>query len=221
MNRKLKNQNNPFPFISISDKAASRTPIYRQIYESVRRAILSGEISGGLRIPSSRSLCAQLGVSRMTVINAYDQLFAEGYLEGKIGSGTFVAGELPEELLISPKVREIKTVAPPRALNLSRLGARLARERDELLREPLSNKFLPFQNGLTAVDSFPFDTWGRIAARLSRSGPHSAIEENDLGGFRPLREAIAAHLRSARAVRCEPEQVVVTAGAQQGLALIS
>ncbi|MGI8811921.1 MAG: PLP-dependent aminotransferase family protein [Pyrinomonadaceae bacterium] len=221
MDRKSKKRNIPFPFISISDRAASNIPIYRQIYESVRRAILSGAMQGGSRIPSSRSLSAELGVSRMTVINAYDQLFAEGYLEGKIGSGTFVAGELPEELLTTPKVREIKTVARPRELNLSRLGEQLERDGQQLLREPLSTRFQPFQNGLTAVDSFPFDTWGRIAARLSRSGPHAVIRGNDLAGFRPLREAIAAHLRSARAVRCEPEQVIVTAGAQQGLALVS
>src|SRR5215217_2636408 len=103
MNLKSSKQNSSFPFVSLTDRTASNVPFYQQIYEKLRWAILNGEISGGSRIPSSRSLAEQLGVSRMTVINAYDQLFAEGYLEGKVGSGTFVPSALPEELLHAPR----------------------------------------------------------------------------------------------------------------------
>jgi GntR family transcriptional regulator/MocR family aminotransferase len=93
----MKKKISTFPFVSLTDRAVSHVPMHRQIYEKMRQAILSGEIPAKSRVPSSRSLAEQLGVSRMTVVNAYDQLFAEGYLDGKIGAGTFVASELPEE----------------------------------------------------------------------------------------------------------------------------
>jgi GntR family transcriptional regulator/MocR family aminotransferase len=195
--------------------------MHRQIYEKMRQAILTGEIQAKSRIPSSRALARQLGISRMTVVNAYDQLFAEGYLEGKIGAGTFVAGELPEGLLQTPKMRAVKTAAFSRELNLSRQGIQMARDLDEISREHSADRFVPFQNGLTAIDSFPFDTWARIAARWNRHAPPVTLANGDLAGFYPLREAIAAHLKSARGVRCDPEHVIITAGAQQALALIS
>ncbi len=216
----MKKQVNSFPFVSLSDRAVSRVPMHRQIYEKMRQAILSGEIPAKSRIPSSRSLAAQLGVSRMTIVNAYDQLFAEGYLEGKIGAGTFVAGELPEELLQTPKMRAVKTAAFSRELNLSRQGRQMERNLGDVLREHTANKFVPFQNGLTAIDFFPFDTWSRIAVRRNRRAPPT-LAGSDLAGFYPLRQAITAHLKSARGIRCEPEQVIITAGAQQALALIA
>jgi GntR family transcriptional regulator/MocR family aminotransferase len=217
----MKKQSIPFPFVSLCDRTASGVPMHRQIYEKLRLAILNGEIPSKSRIPSSRSLAAQLGVSRMTVVNAYDQLFAEGYLEGKIGAGTFVASALPEELLQSPKARIVKKAAFSRELNLSRQGSQMAGNLDELLREHSANRFVPFQNGLTAIDSFPFDTWARIAARWNRHAPPITLVNGDLAGFYPLRQAITAHLKSARGVTCQPEQVIITAGAQQALALIS
>lgn len=216
----MKKRVSTFPFVSLSDRTISQVPMHRQIYEKLRQAILNGEIPSKSRIPSSRSLAAQLGVSRMTVVNAYDQLFAEGYLDGKIGAGTFVASELPEELLQMPKTRAVKTDAFSRELNLSRQGSQMAQVFGELLREHSANRFVPFQNGLTAIDSFPFDTWARIAARWNRHAPATTLVNGDLAGFYPLRQAIAAHLKSARGVRCEPEQVIITAGAQQALALI-
>ncbi|MGI8468586.1 MAG: PLP-dependent aminotransferase family protein [Pyrinomonadaceae bacterium] len=217
----MKKQISSFPFVSLSDRTASRVPMHRQIYEKLRQAILNGELSAKSRIPSSRSLARQLGVSRMTVVNAYDQLFAEGYLEGKIGAGTFVASELPEELLQTPKMRAVKTAAFSRELNLSNQGRQIAQDLDNVLREYAADKLVPFQNGLTAIDSFPFDTWARIAARWNRHAPPATLVNGDLAGFRPLREAIAAHLKSARGVNCDAEQVIITAGAQQALALIA
>jgi GntR family transcriptional regulator/MocR family aminotransferase len=195
--------------------------MHRQIYEKMRQAILSGELPAKSRVPASRSLAAQLGVSRMTIVNAYDQLFAEGYLESKVGTGTFVAGELPEQLLQLPKKRKSQTAAFSRELNLSRQGRKMERSFGELLREHSANTFVPFQNGLTAIDSFPFDTWARIAARLNRHAQPQALVQSDLAGFYPLREAIVSHLKSARGLSCEPEQVIITAGAQQALALIA
>jgi GntR family transcriptional regulator/MocR family aminotransferase len=217
----MKKQQTEFPFIPLSDRATSGAPIHRQIYEKMRQAILSGELQAKSRVPSSRELAAQLGVSRMTIVSAYDQLFAEGYLESKIGAGTFVAGELPETLLQAPKTSAVKTAVSSRELNLSAQGSQLTRNLDGLLSEHSANKFVPFQNGLTAIDSFPFETWARIAARWNRHAPPTILLEDDLAGFYPLRQAIAAHLKSARGVTCAPEQVIITAGSQQALALIS
>ena len=87
-----------FPFLTLTDKTGS-APLYQQIYESIRRAILSGEFTRGGRLPATRLLATQLGVARMTVVNAYEQLLIEGYLEGKTGAGTYVAATLPEEML--------------------------------------------------------------------------------------------------------------------------
>ena len=81
---------------------SSSRPLYQQLYESVRAAILAGQLAGGTRLPSTRALAQELGASRSTVINAFDQLLAEGYIYGLRGSGTYVARVLPEELLQAP-----------------------------------------------------------------------------------------------------------------------
>jgi len=81
------------------DEKNSDVPLYRQIYEAIRRAFLSGEFESRKQLPATRLLATQLGVSRMTILNAYEQLFAEGYLEGKAGAGTFVADHLPDDFL--------------------------------------------------------------------------------------------------------------------------
>lgn len=86
------------PFIMLDDKDCA-VPLYRQIYEAVRRSILSGEFNRGMRVPATRQLAKKLGVSRMTIVNAYDQLLAEGYIEGRTGAGTYVASTLPEVML--------------------------------------------------------------------------------------------------------------------------
>src|SRR5919199_947070 len=79
--------------------AKSQTPLYRQLYDCLRGAILTGQLAPGARLQSSREIAAELGVSRNTVVNAYEQLLAEGYLEGQVGSGTYVSRALPEDLL--------------------------------------------------------------------------------------------------------------------------
>lgn len=195
-------------------------PLYRKIYEEIRKAILSGEFASKMRLPSTRSLAESLGVSRLTVVNAYEQLFAEGYLEGKLGVGTFVASKLPDELLqISrPKLKNIeKRQSPP--LHLSPFGEKLLARNLESTRVQFETKFQPFQNGLTAIDEFPFEIWSRIAAKFYKNPPRSMLGYGDPRGFYNLREAVAAHLKSARGVNCTAEQVIITSGAQQALDL--
>src|ERR1044072_144238 len=112
-------------FIMLGDRGSDR-PLYRLIYEAIRTAILSGEFGPGKRLAATRVLARELGVSRITVLNAYEQLFAEGYLDGKTGAGTFVAAELPDDLLKTEIVNQSKQQKPEAPLRLSPFGERLA-----------------------------------------------------------------------------------------------
>jgi GntR family transcriptional regulator/MocR family aminotransferase len=208
------------PFIILDEK--SEAPLYRQIYETIRRSILSGEFYSGKQLPASRLLAKQLKVSRMTVLNAYDQLFAEGYLEGKTGAGTFVARHLPEEFLQMSTINARKANAkkPSRPLTLSRYGKNILRESRAVLPFYQSTPPVHFQHGLPAIDEFPFEVWTKIANKNYRTLDRQAFGYGQPAGFAALREAIAAHLRSVRGVVCVPEQVIITSGAQQAFDLI-
>jgi GntR family transcriptional regulator/MocR family aminotransferase len=201
------------------DSRRADRPLYRQIYEAIRMAILSGEFGPGKRLAATRALARELGVSRITVLNAYEQLFAEGYLDGKGGAGTFVAAELPDNLLKTETIKRLKQERTDAPLRLSSFGEKLAVKDVGSIRAWTIAKFQPFQNGLTAVDKFPFEIWSRIAARVHRNPSREVLGYGDPQGYLPLREAIAAHLRSARGVNCTAEQVIITSGAQQALDL--
>jgi GntR family transcriptional regulator / MocR family aminotransferase len=208
------------PFINL-DAADTHSPLYRKIYDSIRNAILCGEFPSKTRLPSSRAMAEQLGVSRLTVVNAYDQLFSEGYLEGKLGSGTFVANELPESLLQTKNLAENRTNETPKVedLRLSNFGKQV--EMSKSLGNCSQSEFIPFQNGMTAIDEFPFEIWAKITNRILRNPRKNLFGYGDPQGFEPLREAIANHLNSARGVICTPQQVIITSGAQQALDLAS
>lgn len=196
----------------------SRLPLYRQLYNALRSAILAGRLAAGARLPSTRALATELGVSRNTVVNAFEQLAAEGYLEGKVGSGTRVACNLPEEIL---QVRsgahssQAGSVSPRPAL--SRRGALLART--QVSQAPPVDHARAFRVGLPALDAFPTALWSRLLARRSRHLPAKLMVYGDPAGYRPLREAIAAYLGAARGVHCTAGQVIVVSGAQQALEL--
>ena len=169
------------PFILLEEKN-TETPFYRQIYEAICRAILKGELVAKARLPSTRDLAKQLGVSRITVVNAYEQLFAEGYLEGKRGSGTFVAATLPDDLLQTAKAKITKTISKQKiALNLSPFGENL------LLKELESSP--TFRVALLVVRGFDLDV--ETALRVLREEWNPACEppwsEHDL--HRKVREA--------------------------------
>jgi GntR family transcriptional regulator/MocR family aminotransferase len=191
------------------------TPLYQQLYDGLREAILRGQIRAGTRLPATRTLAAELLVSRNTVVNAFDQLLAEGYLEGRVGDGTYVSRALPEEVL---QVRAHAPAAPQLRGNraLSKRGALLA---TTPVRVPRRGGARAFRHGLVALDAFPYEEWARLTARMWRAPPPELLGYSDPAGYRPLREAIAAYLGAARGVRCTAEQVVITAGSQQALDL--
>jgi GntR family transcriptional regulator/MocR family aminotransferase len=197
----------------------SREPLHRQLYRELREAVLNGRLPPGSRLPSTRSVAAELGVSRNTVMGAFDQLLAEGYLEGKVGSGTYVADKLPEELLHARSSRQEAAPARPVGAALSQRGAVLG-----------ANPIIPrrphrapraFRPGPGAHDSFPSRVWMRLLAKHWRGPLRDMLCYGEPAGYRPLREAIAGYVRAARAVRCDPAQVVVVSGSQQGLDIMS
>ncbi len=196
---------------------SSGVPLYRQLYEILRRAILERKLRAGTRLPSTRALAQELSVSRMTVINAFDQLLAEGYIEGKAGSGTFITASLPDHLLrVRAKVTHVAR-APARRRAVSERGRLLAATASSFIKD--ESQARAFQPGLPSISDFPFDIWMRMTSKRWR---HCASEMAGYGhaaGYRPLREAIASYVQLARGGRCEPEQIIIVAGSQQGLDL--
>ena len=191
-------------------------PLHQQLYEELRRAILSGRLLPRQRIPSTRSLAKSLGISRTTVTSCYEQLLSEGYLETIVGSGTYVCAQLPDDLLHSTPVESVqKTVLP---IQLSKYAARLADMDTSLMSEP--DLQISFRYGRPAFDHFPMQTWRKLLSRHCRENSTWLDYATDALGYKPLREAIARYLSRSRAVQCEPEQVIITNGTQQALYLI-
>jgi GntR family transcriptional regulator / MocR family aminotransferase len=188
-------------------------PIYRQLYGRLRGAILAGQLGPGARLPSTRALASELGISRTTTSLAYEQLQLEGYLESRVGSGAVVARHLPATPVVvqtasaeqSPAVRLASRVPTLRTVpNLSGVEGRPGGA---------------FRAGEPAQDLFPFGLWARLVARRARRSLAPASYYQDPAGYAPLREAIAAHIAVSRGVRCAPEQIILTAGSQGALDL--
>jgi GntR family transcriptional regulator/MocR family aminotransferase len=193
---------------------ASATPLFRQLYLQMKEAILAGAVQPSARLPATRELSPLLKVSRQTVLAAYEQLMAEGYLEGAVGKGTFVSASLPA----AARRRPVEQAAPPLVRPLSARGEAMAaamarvRHHDGPLRT--------FRASMPGLDLFPFEVWRKLEAR------HWRRREVPLGygaaaGHAPLRELLCAYLQASRGVRCEPEQIVITNGSQQALYLLA
>jgi GntR family transcriptional regulator/MocR family aminotransferase len=198
-------------------------PLYRQLYDGLRDAVLSSRLAPGARLPSSRVLAADLGVARNTVLQAFDQLRSEGYLVGRRGGGSRVPATMPDALLaVAPSRRGrpgVRRPALPTMPRLSKRGSLLIHSGTGFMRWSGSSP-VPFELGISAMDAFPIRLWARVAGRCWRR------QEVDLGdadpaGERPLREAIASYLATARDARCTADQVLVMNGAQQALHLVA
>jgi len=191
------------------DRTAA-TPLHRQLYDSLRVQILDERLPARSRLPASRELALDLGVSRNTVIAAYDALQAEGYLDAVAGSGTRVAS-----LPASPA----RTRAGKPAPALPRLSERgllmAAQPRDQTIPNRIA-----FHPGYPEIASFPFAVWARLLAATVRDAREDLFGYHQLGGHPRLRAAVAEHLAVSRGVTCDPEQVVIVTGAQAALDLI-
>ncbi len=180
----------------------------RQLYQALRERILDGRLGGRTRLPASRDLAGLLGVSRNTVSRAFDQLYAEGYIEGRVGAGTFVA-DLREP---SPRSAADSTPGPAHGPALRLLA-------EHRLNPRPAGPPRAFRVGVPAFDLFPFETWARLSARFWRRPPPEALGYGDPAGDWRLRELVAAYLRSSRGLTCTPEQVLITCGSQQAISL--
>jgi GntR family transcriptional regulator / MocR family aminotransferase len=194
-------------------------PLYQRLYRALRRAILDGRLPAGARLPSTRGLAVDLGLSRNAVLMAFDQLLAEGYVDGRVGSGTFVSSTLPDSDLMPWSA----AAAAPPAAGPPRLSA-VARRVLSLAPLPPAGATVrsvryDFRYGLPAFEDFPHETWRRIVTRRARAASLRTLGYGRAAGFPPLREAIAAYLRKARGVVATADQVVIVNGSQQALSL--
>jgi GntR family transcriptional regulator / MocR family aminotransferase len=211
MSRRLKNAQ----LQTISLDPSSRTPLHQQLFLSLRQAILEGRLKPLMQLPSSRALAADLGISRNTVLTAYDQLTAEGYLESRVGAGSYVSDQLPDDLLQRQGQGPVSELHQ-RDVYLSKMAQPF---RDKPLMEQYRG--LPFSPGLPALDEFPFEDWARLLARHWRRPKREYLVDNPVGGAKILREAIANQLGQTRAVRCHADQVIILSGSQQAIHLVA
>jgi GntR family transcriptional regulator/MocR family aminotransferase len=207
----------PVQFELFSIERRRDTPYYQQIYEEIRQAVLTGRLTPGTALPSTRELAKQLGVGRGSVVIAYELLFIEGYVEGKTGSGTYVANDLPEDLL-QPRHQPPVPDAPASA-TFSRRGVLMTAESAERFGSGPYPR--PFEAGFGALDAFPRGVWAKIHNWRYRSMNDDLLVTGNLAGYPPLREAIAAYLVAARSVACRPEQVFIVPGVQVALDLLA
>ena len=192
-------------------EARGARTLQEHIYRCIRQSILDGLVDRDRRLPSTRTLAANLGVSRTTALLALEQLRAEGYVIARRGSGTFLAPRLPE---FSP-ASVLQLPQPVKRPPFSRRGAQLARlpapDRRPTLTAPRA-----FRLGTPALDLFPHRLWSQLTRRSLRALKPAQRDYAQLAGWRPLREAIAEMVQ-ARGTRCDAEQIQVVAGAQRGL----
>jgi GntR family transcriptional regulator / MocR family aminotransferase len=202
--------------LSIKIDRSSPQPVSTQLCVALREMILEGGFHAGERLPASRTLARELGVSRTTIIEVFDRLVSEGMVESHTGSGTFVSEVLrtsrPKPL--QPDVASVVRVAP----RLSRLMAQAVTRFGDRQRLP----HLPraFTTALPAFDAFPMAQWARLSAKYLRSSRDDIMGYGDPNGSPQLRRALATHLRANRGIVCDPEQLFIVGGAQQAFHLI-
>jgi len=194
-------------------------PIYKQIYENLRVAILEGRLKAGERLPSTRELAQNLGVSRNTALLAYDQLAAEGYISGNIGSGSFVTAILPESVPRGLASRDILEGKKAGSWRLSAYAKRLPATLTIADASTSPKIRYDFQYGSPAVRDFPDQLWQRAILRRLRHASMKALGYGPAEGYEPLRTAIAAYLKRSRGVECEARQILIVNGSQQALDL--
>ncbi|ATN37589.1 aspartate aminotransferase (plasmid) [Rhizobium sp. ACO-34A] len=199
------------------DKSAD-VPIYRQITEWMKTAILSGRLAAGTKLPSTRILADELGVSRNTVVQVFEMLTEEGLLSSRVGAGTFVSDIIQDQTIIEPDtpIEPASRAGGYPFRSLSRRGKSLVVSATG----EFSERPTPFMPDLPDLREFPIRTWMRLLNETSGRLTGQILAESSNAGYEPLRRAIAQHLNASRGMNCNYQQVIVTTGSQQGLDLI-
>jgi len=189
---------------------SGKGPLYRQVYSAIREAILSGEMPSGTLLPATRELVQVLHISRTTLLNAYAELVAEGYATGRVGSGTYVNGHIPQRMLQAPVWRQRNPSAPPKSeRNSIPTPVSISTARAKILpRLP----FCDFQFDQLSREDFPFRVWYQL---IAKHAPADFKQSSAPEGSLSLREAIAAHLMASRGVVCDVKQIIIVNGTQQ------
>lgn len=196
------------------DPQAFEGPRYVWLYRQLREAILEGGLKAQTRMPSSRTLAEDLGLSRTTVEEALRKLEGEGFITRRVGDGTYVSLALPQPFP-ARRARRVEAAGPTPGLS----------RRGQLIIDcgscPDPLEVRPFQGGQPATEAFPYELWHRLLVRRSRTDGPDLLGYGDSAGYLPLRQAIAEYLISSRGVRCRPEDVLVLTSSQQALELAS
>lgn len=206
---------NTSTFELILPERKPESPAYRWLYSSLRAAILNGRLRPGTQLPASRELAVQYGVSRGTIVRAFEELKSEGYLDGSMGSGTYVSKVLPEDLFQAWRASESRTGSySARRPHFSTYGNRV-----QAFPFFGQQSIRAFRANLPALDLFPTQLWAQIAARRWRSASTAFLSACEPFGYYPLRIAISDYLNASRGVKCIPAQVAVVSGAQEAIDL--
>ena len=175
----------------------NKTPLYRQVYEQLKEAILSQQLTQGTKLPASRELAKRLQVSRNTVTTAYEKLWSEGFVEGQIGAGTYVASID----FTSLQTTDVDCETNTRPL-LSQRGEKIF----TCAKKDYVATTIPFTPGIPDIKSFRKDTWARILSRQARYNMEEIFAYGSPTGYIPLRTAVCHYLRAYRGVKCDVEQ---------------
>lgn len=175
-------------------------PLIRQVYEQIRSLILNGDLQSGEKLPSTRELASELKVSRNVILEAYDQLLAEGFLVSQIGSGTFVAE--------GTFLKQYKRTPSFQSINWS----------EDKIKE---GNIINFRSGIPALDLFPRKIWARLSLAVWNETAPSTFGYDVPEGRYELRQVLSRYLLKTRGVVCQPEQIIITSGATQALTLVS
>ncbi|MBI1218126.1 MAG: aminotransferase class I/II-fold pyridoxal phosphate-dependent enzyme [Rhodobacteraceae bacterium] len=203
-------------FSAIKLDRSARQSVSVQLYLALREIILTGGLRAGERLPATRTLAAETGVSRTTAIDAIERLITEGMLVSRVGSGTFVSDTLERQ-----RPHPVAVVPERGAAEKPRLSYTINHaEKSYAPRAWLPHRPRAFITALPALDAFPLAHWSRIAARHLRADRSDVMGYGQPKGFQPLRRAIAMHLSAFKGITCDPEQIFITSGAQQAFSLI-
>ncbi len=187
------------------------------LYEALRVEILEGRLRPATRLPATRDLARQYGLARGTIVNAFEQLKSEGYVESRVGSGTHVSRTLPEELLEVPHEWKIGLQRP--RTQRRRISAYASRVRLFPNLEVRASR--AFRANMPALDLFPTALWAQVATRRLRRVSMNLLVGCDPMGYQPLRQAVAGYLSTSRGVKCGAEQVAIVSGVQEALDLVA
>ncbi|MBC3922628.1 PLP-dependent aminotransferase family protein [Pseudomonas lurida] len=220
----------PLSFNPAGIELDRRQGLTRQLYDALRQRVLDGRLVSGTRLPATRDLAAALSISRNSVVRAYDQLYAEGFIEGRVGDGTYVAQLTSAKKLstklstgfstgLSPALSTIDTQQHDFSLGKVIHSPALERLEHNHLPLPPTGPPRAFRVGVPALDLFPFDVWAKLTAAFWRKPDLEQLCYGNPAGDERLRGLIAAYLRSSRGLQCTAEQIVITSGAQQAISL--